>query len=130
MRIAHEVADRSTCSRLSVGAIAVKGDRILATGYNGAPSGIAHCDHGVFPAMPNGCTRAVHAEVNVIATAAKFGVPLEGALIYVTHSPCVSCSGLLINAGISGVTYLTEYRDTSGLALLIDAGVKVTHQED
>lgn len=124
MGIARQIALRSTCSRLYVGAIAVRGQRLLAAGYNGAPSGIRHCEHGEDEDTP--CTRAIHAEVNVIANAAKYGVPLEGSQFYVTHSPCVSCAGLLINAGVTEVLFSVEYRDPSGVDLLTSGGVGVS----
>ncbi|QGJ92150.1 deoxycytidylate deaminase [Gordonia phage Lauer] len=80
-----------------------------------------HCVH----TDETACTRAVHAEANVIASAAKYGVSLQGSEVYVTHSPCLSCAGLLVNAAISKVCYTTEFRDTSGIALLEAAGVTV-----
>lgn len=125
MDLALHIADRGTCSRLRVGAIAVRRGQILAGGYNGAPAGLPHCSH----TNDSPCIEAIHAEVNVIASAARYGVPLEGAELYVTHSPCRSCAGLLINAGISRVSYLHRFRDPSGVVLLEAAGVNVNHVE-
>lgn len=120
MDMARLVAQRSTCSRLHVGAIAVRGGQILSAGYNGAPSGLPHCVHtGDEP-----CRSSVHAEVNVIASAAKYGVSLLGASVYVTDSPCPACAGLLINAGIAELSYDRLYRDTTGLYWLQKAGVE------
>ena len=127
MELAELVAQRSTCDRLHVGAVAVKGDRMLCSGYNGAPAGIPHCVHGLEVATP--CTRAVHAEVNAIATAAKYGIALEQATMVVTHMPCLSCSGLLINAGISRVVYRHAYRDSAGIRLMDQAGIEVIEWE-
>lgn len=120
MDMARLVAQRSTCSRLHVGAIAVRGGQILSAGYNGAPSGLPHCVH----TDDEPCRSSVHAEVNVIASAAKYGVSLQGASIYVTHSPCTSCAGLLVNAGIKELTWDTLFRDSSGLYVLQSAKVE------
>lgn len=119
--LATVISQRSTCSRLHVGAIAVRSGQLLAAGYNGAPAGMPHCVH----TDEQPCTRAVHAEVNCIASAARYGVSLTGAEVYVTHSPCVSCAGLLINAGISKVTFYIPFRDEAGINLLEEAGVNV-----
>jgi dCMP deaminase len=105
--IAREVAKRSTCSRLQVGAVAVRDGRILATGYNGAPTHWKHCDHTEKP--DERCTISVHAEANVVAMAARFGIPLDGATIYITHSPCDGCMRLMRNAGIAKIVYDKEY---------------------
>lgn len=121
INLATVISQRSTCSRLHVGAIAVRSGQLLAAGYNGAPAGLPHCVH----TDDQPCTRAVHAEVNCIASAARYGVSLEGAEVYVTHSPCVSCAGLLVNAGISKVSFYIPFRDESGINLLENAGVSV-----
>lgn len=112
--LAETIALRGTCSRLSVGAIATRDGQLLAAGYNGAPAGMRHCVHDNLET----CSRSVHAEVNTIASAAKYGVSLQGATLYVTHTPCVSCAGLLINAGISQMVYRHEFRDLTGLTML------------
>lgn len=121
--VAFAVAQRSTCTRLHVGAVAARDGRILATGYNGAPSGTPHCTHPPSEV----CTRSMHAEANVIAYAARHGATLEGCTLYATDSPCYTCACLLINAGISTVVFNRRYRDDSGLRLLADVGVKVYH---
>lgn len=120
--IASVIAQRGTCSRLYVGAVAVRDGQLLAAGYNGAPAGMSHCVH----TDDSPCTRAVHAEVNVIASAAKHGVCLNEAELFITHSPCLSCAGLIINAGIYAVHYRHEFRDMSGVRLLLEAGVEVS----
>jgi len=104
MRIAELTADRSTCDRAEVGAVAVKDRRIIMSGYNGSPSGMEHCNEKHY--LINGhCEATVHAEQNIIAQAAKHGIALEGATIYVTHSPCFHCLKLLISAGIKTIMY-------------------------
>lgn len=111
----------STCKRLGVGAVLVRDKRIISTGYNGAPSGLAHCTHDdITP-----CDRAVHAEANCIAFAAKVGIATEGAVLYSTHAPCISCAQLIINSGIGKVVYGERYRATEGQELLEEAGIPV-----
>lgn len=131
-------AQRSTCSRLQVGAVFARDGRILVTGYNGAPAGLPHCDHTCNCTLDGGhwghnpecnsvqpCTQAEHAERNGIAYAARHGVRLEGSYAYLTDSPCLACSMSLINAGVERVIYDREYRLTEGIQLLQQAGVVV-----
>lgn len=114
LNIAQQVAERSTCPRAKVGAVVARDKRILATGYNGAPSGIPHClEIGCLiheTKNPEGlveqnCLRTIHAEINSIVQAARHGVSIEGASIYLTHSPCINCLKVIINAGIKIVHY-------------------------
>jgi dCMP deaminase len=128
LNIAELVARRSTCQRLSVGAILAREGRILSSGYNGAPSGLPHCDHAPLDTDP--CTRTVHAEANCIAFAAKTGVETNLATMYCTHSPCNDCAKLMINAGIKRLVYRTQYRDDAPLHLLTEAGVGTSWWED
>jgi dCMP deaminase len=131
LRIAHLVAERSTCLRRKVGAIAVKDKRILATGYNGAPSGVAHClDLGCLRerlGVPSGerheLCRGLHAEQNVIIQAAVHGIRLEGASIYCTTQPCVLCTKMLINCRIAAIYYAEGYPDPLSHELLQEAGI-------
>jgi dCMP deaminase len=133
MDIADLVARRSTCLRRRVGAIAVKGKRILATGYNGAPSGIPHClDIGCLreqEGIPSGerheLCRGIHAEQNVIIQAAHYGVSIEGATLFCTNLPCVICSKMLINAGIREIIFREGYADPLSETLLNAAQVPV-----
>lgn len=119
MRITELVARRSTCLRRIVGAVAVKDKRILATGYNGAPSGLKHClDIGCLRAdqsIPSGMRaelcRGLHAEQNVIIQASRHGVSLIGATLFCTNLPCAICAKMLINAGIKEVFYEEGYDD-------------------
>jgi dCMP deaminase len=127
MQIAEIVAERGTCSRARVGAILVRDGRVLSTGYNGAPAGVDHCAHpcdchsdphrdGCSTRRP--CLVAVHAEINAITYAARFGVSTEGADLYTTLSPCVPCVHAIINSGIRRVVYLADYRTRDGIDLL------------
>src|SRR5579875_1517638 len=119
MTITRQVAERSPCQRAKVGAVIVRDRNILATGYNGAPAGLPHCtDVGCLiytSQTPTGeieenCFRTIHAEINAIAQAAKNGVSIRGADIYITHTPCIHCLKVLINTGIRRVFYEREYK--------------------
>lgn len=114
---------RGTCSRLQVGCVLSRDGRIVSIGYNGAPRGIPHCDHTRNPEAS--CTMATHAEANALSFAARHGIDTLDSILHTTHSPCMSCSHLLINAGVREVYYLTEFRDASGIDFLRMAGVGV-----
>src|SRR4051812_14091830 len=106
--VALTIARRGTCERAQVGAVIARDGRILATGYNGPPSGLPHCDEGCSPmdrAAENGCSRAVHAEANAIAYAARHGIATDGADLVCSHLPCLKCAELIINAGILRLFY-------------------------
>jgi dCMP deaminase len=126
MDIANLVATRSTCLRRQVGAVIVKDKQILSTGYNGAPSGMAHCiDTGCLreqQKIPSGekheLCRAIHAEQNAIIQAAKRGVQIDGAEIYCTVQPCSICVKMLLNAGITAAHYSGAYNDSMSLEFL------------
>ena len=127
MNIARAVASRSTCSRRSVGALVVKDKRILATGYNGAPAGLRHCDHTNGADMRDGhCARSTHAEQNAIVQAAKYGTPIDGATVYCTDQPCLTCAKLLVNAGARRVVFEGDYPDELAVAILAEADVELT----
>jgi dCMP deaminase len=126
MNIARAVASRSTCSRRSVGALVVKDKRILATGYNGAPAGLRHCDHTDGADMRDGhCARSTHAEQNAIVQAAKYGTPIDGATVYCTDQPCLTCAKLLVNAGARRVVFEGDYPDELAVAILAEADVEL-----
>ncbi len=111
MSIAEIVATRSTCPRKSVGAIIVKDKNILSTGYNGSIRGLPHCTE-VGCMLENGhCVRTIHAEANAIIQAARHGVKIEGATIYITASPCWNCFKLIANSGIKRIVFKEFYRD-------------------
>jgi dCMP deaminase len=111
MNIAREVSTRSTCDRKLVGAVIVRDKTILSTGYNGSVRGLPHCDEEGHM-MENGhCVRTIHAEANAIVQAAKNGVSIDKAEIYVTASPCWWCFKMIANAGIKKIYYGEFYRD-------------------
>ncbi|MFO7958478.1 MAG: cytidine/deoxycytidylate deaminase family protein [Candidatus Brocadiia bacterium] len=131
MRIAQEVARRSTCLRRQVGAVVVLDKRILATGYNGAPSGLPHCeDVGCLRTemnVPSGerheLCRGLHAEMNALLQGARHGIRMEGGVLYSTHVPCSLCSKMIINAGIVRVVASVDYPDPFARGMLEAAGV-------
>lgn len=111
MRIAREVATRATCDRKHVGAVIVRERCILATGYNGSIRGLPHCSEEGHLMEDGHCVRTVHAEANAIVQAARNGVRIDGAELYVTATPCWGCFRLLANAGIRRVVFGEFYRD-------------------
>lgn len=123
MGFAENASLRSTCSRLSVGAVLVRDARVVASGYNGAASGWTHCGD---PHPEGPCTRAIHAEHNVLLMAARHGIRTEGAEMFVTHAPCLGCSGFIVQAGVTKVFFREEYRDMSGVDALVRSGVGVS----
>ena len=133
MEIARLVARRSTCLRRQVGAVMVKGKNILATGYNGTPSGIAHCEQvGCLRQqlnVPSGerheLCRGLHAEQNAIIQAAKHVINIADATLYCTNSPCIICSKMLINAGVQRIIYQEGYPDLLSMEMLAESGVEV-----
>jgi dCMP deaminase len=127
MQIARTVATRATCPRALVGCVLTRDRRILTTGYNGAPRGVAHCTDAGCIVVHEHCQRATHAEANAIVQGALHGVSVEGATAYCTHEPCVNCSKLLISAGIGRIVFETAYPDPVASALLAEAGVAVVH---
>ena len=135
MDITSLVARRSTCMRRQVGALMVKEKNILATGYNGTPSGITHCDvTGCLREqlnVPSGerheLCRGLHAEQNAIIQAARHGVNISDSVLYCTNSPCIICTKMLINAGIRKVVYLQGYSDSLSLEMLDEAGIETLY---
>ncbi len=105
LQIAATVASRATCDRLHVGCVLVRDRTILATGFNGAPRGLAHCDDIGHLMIEGHCVRTVHAELNALAHAAREGTRVAGAVAYVTHEVCRLCFFPLINAGIVRVVF-------------------------
>jgi dCMP deaminase len=123
MQIARTVATRATCPRASVGAVIVRAHRMLTTGYNGAPRGVAHCTEVGCAIAGDHCMRATHAEANAIVQAALHGVNINDSTAYCTHQPCVHCSKLLISAGVRRIVYEVAYPDPVAQGLLAEAGV-------
>ena len=134
MEVAELTAKRSTCLRRQVGAVIVKDNRIVATGYNGAPSGLAHCDErggclrqqlGVPSGERHELCRALHADQNAIIQAAALGNSINGATIYVTNQPCVICAKMIINAGIKKIYIKESYPDKMAEDIIRESGIEV-----
>lgn len=135
MKIAHLVAERSTCLRRMVGAIIVKDKRIISTGYNGSPRGLNHClEIGCMRerlGIPSGerheLCRGAHAEQNALIQAASAGSSMEGATMYCTTAPCSTCSKMIINAGILRLVLGGDYPDQLGRELIEEAGIETAY---
>ena len=133
MTIVRDVATRSTCRRRKVGAILVKDKRIIATGYNGGPTGLAHCleigclreQLGIPSGQQHELCRGVHAEQNAIIQAARYGVHTDGSVLYCTTQPCVQCTKMLLNAGVTEIVFSEGYPDGLALQLLEESGITV-----
>jgi len=132
MSIAVQVSGRSTCLRRQTGAVLVKDKRILATGYNGVPSGLAHCEQvgclreqrQIASGSHHELCRGIHAEQNAVIQAAKHGIAIDGSSVYSTHQPCVLCAKILLNAGVRDIVYRDPYPDELSEELLAEAGVR------
>ena len=137
LKIASVVAERSTCLRHHVGAVAVRDKHILATGYNGAAAGLRDClklgclrdEQDIPSGTRHEVCRAIHAEQNVIIQASLHGVSLEDCTIYCTHTPCILCAKMLTNARIKQFVTFRKYADDSFIQLFDEAGIKVDIQE-
>ena len=133
LRIAMEVAERSTCLRRGVGAILVRDKRILTTGYNGPPRGLAHCEEtgclreakGVRSGERHELCRGIHAEMNAMLQGAIHGVSIQGATLYCTNHPCGLCAKMLIQCGVSRIVTCGDYPDDLAKEMLKAAGVTV-----
>lgn len=131
MQLARVAATRSTCNRASVGCLIVRHHRVLVTGYNGAPSGLPHCDEAghlfADPDRPDHCLRTLHAEQNALIQAALHGVSTNNATVYVTHAPCLTCAKMIINAGIRRVVYNRVHGDVAtSLEMMSQAGIEIS----
>jgi dCMP deaminase len=137
LKIASVVAERSTCLRRHVGAVAVKSKQIISTGYNGAPSGAKDCMElgclrnqlGIKSGTEQQICRAVHAEQNAIIQAAIHGQDISGATVYCTHSPCIICAKMLVNAKIKKFVTYTEYSEDAFKALFDEAGIEIVKKK-
>ncbi|HUU43635.1 MAG TPA: cytidine/deoxycytidylate deaminase family protein [Planctomycetota bacterium] len=133
MKITQTVAERSTCLRRHVGAVVVRDKRILATGYNGAPRGLEHCEEtgclrekkGVPSGERHELCRGLHAEQNALLQAASHGIRIEGATLYSTTYPCSLCAKMLINGGIVRIVAAEDYPDAMAKEMLEEANVTV-----
>lgn len=131
MKITELVAERSTCLRRNTGVVIVKNKRILTTGYNGAPEGLKHCEEvGCLRDklnIPSGerheLCRGLHAEQNAIIQAAKLGICIDSATVYVTNHPCFICAKMLINAGVKRIVYKKDYPDELSKKIFKEAGI-------
>lgn len=127
------IKKRSTCIRRKVAAIIVKDQRIIATGYNGAPAGLAHCEQvgcirqhrGIPSGEHHELCRGIHAEQNAIIQSAIHGVSIKDSTIYITHSPCILCAKMIINAKISRIVYVGNYPDELSQELLKESGIQI-----
>jgi dCMP deaminase len=137
LKIASVVGERSTCRRHHMGAIAVRDKHILTTGYNGAAAGLKDClelgclrdELGIPSGQRHEICRAIHAEQNVIIQAALHGISLEGSTIYCTHTPCVLCAKMLVNARIKRFVTFGHYADDSFLTMFKEAGIEFERRE-
>ncbi len=133
LKIALVVAERATCRRHHVGAVAVRDKHILTTGYNGAPAGLKDClelgclrdELGIPSGTRHEICRGIHAEQNVIIQAALHGISLEGSIIYCTHTPCVLCAKVLVNAKIKRFVSFGAYDDNAFMELFSEAGIEI-----
>ena len=125
MNIAREVSTRSTCDRKFVGAVIVRRQSILATGYNGCIRGLPHCDEEGHLMEDGHCVRTVHAEANAIVQAARNGVRIDGADVYVTASPCWGCFRLIANAGVRRIVFGEFYRDPRAFEVANRLGIEL-----
>ena len=129
MKIAQQVATRSTCDRKHIGAVIVRDKTILSTGYNGSIRKLAHCDDvgHLMDAEGEHCIRTVHAEANAIAQAAKNGANINNAEIYITASPCWTCFKLVVNAGIIKIIFGEFYHDKRIYEAANQANIELKH---
>lgn len=133
MEIAEVTKKRSTCLRRHIGAVIVKDNRILATGYNGVPTGIEHCGNrgclrdelGVPSGERHELCRGIHAEQNAIVQAAYLGVSIDGSTLYCTNQPCILCAKMLINAGVKRIVIKEGYPDEYAQQMLKEAGLEI-----
>ena len=137
LKIASVVAERATCRRHHVGAVAVRDKHMLATGYNGAPSGASDClelgclrdELGIPSGTRHEICRGIHAEQNVIIQASLHGVSLEGSTIYATHTPCILCAKMLVNAKIKRFVSFGSYNDDAFGALFQETDIEIDIKE-
>jgi len=130
MNIARVVASRATCDRKFVGAVIVRDKTILSTGYNGSIRGMPHCSETGHMMQDGHCVATIHAETNAVLQAAKNGVGIDGATVYVTASPCWNCFKMITNAGIRRIVYAEFYRDQRVFDIAAKIGVELVHQPD
>lgn len=120
------LSQRATCERLKVGAVLVRDNRVVSTGYNGSVSGDSHCVEDGCYIEKGHCVRTIHAEANALLQCAKLGVSTGNTTVYVTHFPCLQCTKQLLQAGVTEICYLNDYRNNSYAEHLYNIkGIKV-----
>lgn len=138
LKITDVVAERATCVKRKVGAVIVKDNRILSSGYNGAPKGFRHCKiAGCLRKkmkVPSGqrheLCRGLHAEQNAIIQASVYGVSIRDSVMYCTHQPCAICVKMIINAGIKRLVYTGGYPDQLALDLVDESGLELENYKE
>ena len=125
LKLAMLASERATCPRMHCGCVLVKDKYVLATGYNGALPGAAHCYEVGCLVVDNHCVRTNHAEINALCQAARHGVHLDGATVYVTNMPCTACSKALIAAGIVRVVVFSDYHDTLAEQFFAESSIEL-----
>ena len=136
LQLAELVASRSTCLRRRVGAVLVRRERIISTGYNGAPRGLAHClevgclreEKGIPSGQRYELCRGVHAEQNALINAAYYGVSTQDTVLYCTNQPCIICARMIINAGILRVVHRGNFDDDLALEFMHEAGIELVEK--
>ena len=139
IQLSKVVGSWSSCIRRQVGAVIVKDKRILTTGYNGAPSGVESCKErgeclrnklNIKSGTMQEICYAIHAEQNALLQAAKMGVSVDGATIYITHQPCSLCARMIANSGIKRIVYLEGYPDDFAMSIINDSNIKIEKYEE
>ncbi len=125
MQMSLLAATRSTCPRRAVGAVLVRDHRVIATGYNGSPSGQPHCTEAGCIIENDHCVRTIHAELNALLQCARYGIATQGVDLYCTDMPCRHCARALVQAGIQTIYYLRPYESPETLELITRTGVQL-----
>lgn len=125
LKLAMLASERATCPRMHCGCVLVKDNRVVSTGYNGAPPGTPHCYTDGCIVVDNHCVRTNHAEINAICQAAQNGLSIKGATAYVTNMPCTACAKALIGAGITRVVVFSDYHDTLAEYFFKESGLQL-----
>ena len=125
LKLAMLASERATCPRMHCGCVIVKERYVLSTGYNGSLPGLDHCEDVGCLIVDNHCVRTNHAEMNAITQAAKHGVSLDGATVYVTNTPCTTCAKALVGAGVRRVVVFSDYHSTLAEKFFSEAGIEL-----
>ncbi len=125
LKLAMLASERATCPRMHCGCVLVKNKNVIATGYNGSIPGDAHCEEIGCLMVDNHCVRTVHAEINALVQAARYGHSVEGATAYVTNMPCTTCAKAIVTAGVKRVVVFSDYHDTLALEFFQKGQVQI-----